>query len=329
MIFESTASDEYGFLMKTLAKFKGSETKKGLLILPETVGKGYIKSFDLGSIRMMIHQYELKKEITFKRAGVKTGKEVITFSFRNAFKEQHKIKKSLLPMELTTSALPSVLLSSGDLDLEIFAPAKTKINTILITVHADLLKDLLHKKGENTLLQNIISGNQPYLYDEIISPEIQKVAASIVEANVPEQLTDFYLKLKAEEMIYLFFVELTKRQNITSYSLNRSDVKTMYLIRNKLISDLSIPPNLSELVLFSNMSESKMNRIFKQIFGNSIYNYYQTLRMNEAAYLIKEERLSVSEVGYRLGFTNLSHFSRVFEKHMGLKPKKYSTVIKL
>ena len=48
--------------------------------------------------------------------------------------------------------------------------------------------------------------------------------------------------------------------------------------------------------------------------------------MNEAAYLIREEKLSVSETGYRLGFSNLSHFSRIFEKHIGMKPKKYSAL---
>jgi AraC-like DNA-binding protein len=29
-------------------------------------------------------------------------------------------------------------------------------------------------------------------------------------------------------------------------------------------------------------------------------------------------------VGYQLGFTNLSHFSRVFTEHTGIKPKQYS-----
>lgn len=32
---------------------------------------------------------------------------------------------------------------------------------------------------------------------------------------------------------------------------------------------------------------------------------------------------------YQLGFSNLSHFSRLFEKHIGMKPKKYSAHIKL
>ncbi|HWZ23252.1 MAG TPA: AraC family transcriptional regulator [Cytophagaceae bacterium] len=322
MIFESAPSNEMGFLVAALAKYKGSEMKDGLLKLPEAIGKGYIKSVDLGLLKIMVHQYELKKDVTLKKTGVNAGENLITFSFRNVF--YTKVKKNSSNKLQHRRLLPSVLLSSGDIDLEIFTPAGTEINAIIITVHIDLLKDLLNKKEENTLLQTIISGKESYLYEEISSPEIQNVAMKIVEANTSEQLGDFYLKLKAEEMIYLFFVELLKRQTLVRYPLNVSDAKVMYSIRDKLISDLSVPPNIQELVLFANMSESKMNRLFKQIFGSSIYNYYQTLRIKEAAYLIKEEKLSVSEAGYRLGFTNLSHFTRIFERHIGFKPKKYS-----
>lgn len=72
------------------------------------------------------------------------------------------------------------------------------------------------------------------------------------------------------------------------------------------------------------MSPTKLKRLFKQIFGDSIFNYYQGFRMKEAARLLKEEKLSVSDVGYELGFTNLSHFSRAFKEHIGMNPKQYS-----
>jgi AraC-like DNA-binding protein len=72
------------------------------------------------------------------------------------------------------------------------------------------------------------------------------------------------------------------------------------------------------------MSPSKLKRLFRQIFGNSIFSYYQGFRMKEAARLLKVGKLSVTEVGYQLGFTNLSHFSRVFKNHIGMKPKQYS-----
>jgi AraC-like DNA-binding protein len=32
----------------------------------------------------------------------------------------------------------------------------------------------------------------------------------------------------------------------------------------------------------------------------------------------------VAQAGYELGFSNLSHFSRLFEKHYGQNPKKFS-----
>jgi AraC-like DNA-binding protein len=48
--------------------------------------------------------------------------------------------------------------------------------------------------------------------------------------------------------------------------------------------------------------------------------------MKEAGRQLKETDKNVSEVGYDLGFTNLSHFSREFEKYMGMKLKQYHKV---
>ena len=109
-----------------------------------------------------------------------------------------------------------------------------------------------------------------------------------------------------------------------AYPVNGSDLKKIYWLRDKIIEDLRSPPNLDELSESVAFSESKMNRLFKQIFGTTIYNYHQKLRITRAAYLIKNDNVSVSEAGYQIGFSNLSHFSRIFEKHIGMKPKKYS-----
>lgn len=313
-------------LIQKLAEFTKSKSDGGLFILPETYGKGYIKSFNFGAqLNMMISQCEFKEEMIIKRAGGNSRKDEITFSFRNLF-QQDKIQNPDGLALKRSIAMPSVQVSAGDIDIEVIIPAKIKINTIVITIHMDLLKSWINNKAENKFLNTITLSDKPYLYDQIISNEIELVASKIALVNSEEELSHFYLKLKTEEMIYLFLSELSKRETITNYPLNVADVKAMYAIKETLCSDLSNPPDLTHLAFISNMSESKMNKLFKQIFGNSIYNYYQALRMNEAAYLIREEKLSVSETGYRLGFSNLSHFSRIFEKHIGLKPKKYSAV---
>jgi AraC-like DNA-binding protein len=320
MLFNSSLSGGEG-LLSILSKATGAKIKNDTLLFPESFGKGYGKSYDLGAmLKMMIYEFELVETLTMKRSGETRGKEFIAFSFRNVF--QHNPVN--MQARTTPRLLPSVQVSSGNIDIEIVIPAGIKQNALVIVVHLDLLKDLLHENRKNKLLKNILSGDKPYLYDQFISPDISKAASSIFKENAPKQLSGFYLKLKAQEMLYLFFVELLKRENISGYPLNRADVSTMYKLRDRLLSDLSIPPALDELTAFANMSESKMNRLFKQIFGNSIYNYYQSVRMKEAAYLLKEEKLSVSETGYKLGFSNLSHFTRLFETHIGMKPKKYS-----
>lgn len=318
MKFDSVLSGGEG-LLSILSKATGAKIKNGVLLFPEAFGKGYGKNYDLGPmLKVMLYEFELAETHTMKRAGATAGKEFITFSFRNIFQDTVVSKKT------RTKLLPSVQVSSGNIDLEIIIPAGIKQNSLVIVVHQDLLKELLNENKKNKLLKNILSGNKPYLYDQFISPEISKAAAGIFAGNAPKQLSGFYMKLKAQEMLYLFFIELLKRENISGYPLNRADVATMYKLRDRLLSNLIIPPNLDELAAFAAMSESKMNRLFKQIFGNSIYNYYQSVRMKEAAYLLKEEKLSVSETGYRLGFSNLSHFTRLFETHVGMKPKKYS-----
>ncbi|MEI9917489.1 MAG: AraC family transcriptional regulator [Bacteroidota bacterium] len=102
------------------------------------------------------------------------------------------------------------------------------------------------------------------------------------------------------------------------------DFNAIYKIKDELHRNISTPPVISQLAKDVSMSEPKLRKLFRQTFGHSVYDYYQVIRMQEAARLFREEKLTVSEVGYRLGFTNLSHFTREFGKQIGVKPKKYS-----
>lgn len=98
----------------------------------------------------------------------------------------------------------------------------------------------------------------------------------------------------------------------------------LYKLRALILQDLRVPPSLPALAAQAGMSESKLKRLFKQVFGQSIYQYYQRFRLQQAARMIREQQLSITEVGYSLGFTNLGHFAKVFEQQFGITPKKYA-----
>lgn len=315
MIFEFAASEHIGML-SAFAKAIGSKVENGIVELPEHLGNGYMKGLDLGpQIRMMIRQYELKEDLVFRRSASGKATKVVVIAFHDFFN----------PSADTKPPLPFVQITTAGIDYEDFFPVNSTINTIIIAVNVDLLKELLHPEEEDVLFQTIIYGNQPFLYEELISPQMQALANQIVTTDPARPLTHFFYRLKAEELIYLLFTELLKRREAPAHTLNVADVKTIYQVKDKILAHIDHPPKLEELAKFSGMSESKLKRLFKQIFGKNIYDYYQSFRMTEAAYLLKEKGLSVSETGYQLGFSNLSHFTRVFEKYIGLKPKQYSS----
>lgn len=316
---ELNVSEPHQVLDK-LAELLGTTCKEGYLKIPENKGKGYLWGFHLGnSIGLMIRDCEFNADLLIRKDFNLNAHERILMSFNNILSpETHNVTK------ITAQDLPSVQIAKGNLNLEMFFPSHTIFRSILVAIYVSDLKVLLGTQTEQTILSPILENEHPILFEEIITPNIQKVALEITQNDVPGTLHSLYYRLKAEELICLAFAEILKRKNVPMQAINQIDAEKIYQIRAKILSDLSMPPVLNDLAKQTGMSKSKMNRLFKQIFGEGIFIYYQRFRMKEAARLIKEHKFSVSEVGYAMGFSNLGHFTRVFEEHIGMKPKKFS-----
>ena len=307
-------------VLEKLAEVLGTTCKDGFLKVPNDKGEGYLKGFFLGSsMGMMIRDCKFNSDLLVKRNFNLNPHERVLMSFNNILSTKNQNTEPT-----SVQNLPSVQIGKGKLNLEMFYPSQTIFRSILVAIYVSDLKLLLGDQIENSILRSILEADHAILFEEIITPAIQKVALEITENDIPETLHPLYYRLKAEELICLVFAEMLKRKNTPMQAINEIDAEKLYQIRAKILSELSVSPVLEDLAKESGMSKSKLKRLFKQIFGESIFNYYQSFRMKEAARLLKAHRYSVSEVGYALGFSNLGHFTRVFEEHTGMKPKKYS-----
>ena len=70
------------------------------------------------------------------------------------------------------------------------------------------------------------------------------------------------------------------------------------------------------------MSPTKLKRDFKQIYGESIYQYYLGKKMDYAKILIIEKKIRIGEVSNMLGYKNDSKFSEAFKNKYGVLPSK-------
>lgn len=323
------SNNEEGALINLLARSIDVELQNDVLHIPPHIGTGYIRRIKINhKMHIFIRNFEFKLEWKLTRNNLENDKNLILIAFHNIFKSKYDSLRDPSGLLTATASLPSAMISSVGLGAEIIIPAHVKNTSIVIAVYSDYLKELINDSGNNYLIQTLVAGSESFLFEEIISPHIQDLAAEIVNANIIEPLHRLYFRSKAEQLMYLLLVELLKRDQISIGAINNADIKTIYRVRNKILENIDEPPKLEDIVLFSGMSKSKLQVLFKQVFGNSIYNYYQSYRMRQAADMIREEHISVSEVGYRMGFSNMSHFTRMFERHIGVKPKKYATTRK-
>lgn len=80
--------------------------------------------------------------------------------------------------------------------------------------------------------------------------------------------------------------------------------------------DLSLN-GLAALVFFS---PSHLSRTFNKECGMTINAYINRQRVAEAVRLLKSTAFSVQEIAQRCGFSNISHFNRVFKEVSGRSP---------
>jgi len=312
-------------VLRNFAQLLGTELKDRRLEIPEKFGKGYCAGYVFNEqIRMLVLNYKLNKDFIVENPDIHSSGRMILFKFQNIFPktETESTGKQI-------KAMPSVLIATSTMNTEVIIPIDTTTASINIEVDANYLNGLVDLSGKSPVLQGILQNTQPLLFEQMMYPSLQKIVDEIVHEAVDETFELFFLRVKAEELVCRLLMELEKRDEKQLYPLNTRDIQTLYKVRLQMLAHPETPPVIHELADCTNMSTSKLKRLFKQIFGNSIFSYYQEFRMKEAARLLTEEKLSVSEVGYQLGFTNLSHFTRVFKDHTGLNPKQYSrTVIK-
>jgi len=101
---------------------------------------------------------------------------------------------------------------------------------------------------------------------------------------------------------------------------NEQDVQKIRKAKEILVNNLAEPITIKELSKKVAINECYLKKGFKEIYGSTIFEFYQTQRMEHATFLLYEKGLSVTDVSMMLGFSSLSHFSTAYKKFTGMKP---------
>ena len=71
------------------------------------------------------------------------------------------------------------------------------------------------------------------------------------------------------------------------------------------------------------VSGTQIKNSFKAVYGQSLYSYMRTQKMQSAAMLLRDSDLSVLDVAGKFGYDNASKFAKAFKDCHGVTPVQY------
>ncbi len=94
----------------------------------------------------------------------------------------------------------------------------------------------------------------------------------------------------------------------------------VHRVQDRLSQNVSSKTKLESLAAIANMSPRGLTKAFKQHTGLTPLEYQQKLRLELAAQLMNNPRLSIDAIAERCGFEDSRHFRRLWQSHHGASP---------
>lgn len=213
-------------------------------------------------------------------------------------------------LEIAQTQHPDLIISDimmpGIEGIEVCRQLKQNVRTshipvILLTARTSLQ----HQK------EGIETGADAYM-TKPFSPEILSLTISNLLKS-RSSLMRFYRNL---------FMETTVPE--PGQERNAMDEKFLHSIYDLVRANLTKTDfNINELAEVLNMSRSLVYKKVKMLTGLSPVEYVRSLRMQEAAKLLRTHQYKVFEVVYMVGFSDLKYFRKCFAKEFGVSPSDY------
>jgi AraC-like DNA-binding protein len=182
------------------------------------------------------------------------------------------------------------------------------------------------RKGNAILTDDILNFNHRSSFTKILPlcGKTRMVLEGVLNHTFTDTLENIYINAQTQ-MLLLYSLDCMlgeKEIDVVNckFLANEDDREKIVKAREILIQHIGEPITIKELSRKVAINECYLKKGFKELFGTTVFDFYQSQRMEHAKYLLYEKGLTVTEVSLMLGYSSISHFSTAFKKHTGLKP---------
>lgn len=193
-----------------------------------------------------------------------------------------------------------------------------------------LSESLIPRNAANYFIRFVEDEELPERYSERLNfADLPVFNSSFMISGIPgtaDRINEMYKLFAADDLfshLRLSSLALGFIADIAEYATGLSSQ-----VRNDLAHRVLdfIDTHCGERLTCSQIAEefsyhpSYINRIVHSYTGFSLHDYVIRRRIRKATKLLTETELSMTEIAYRLSFYDSSHFSKVYQTHVGISP---------
>lgn len=213
-----------------------------------------------------------------------------------------------------------------------YLPAEIPFRQIGIFVSPDCLSawlgndpDLLPNRLWNILEKK---PDDLFCHTRKINPAAYGVLAQMINCPYTGIAQKLFMESRALELIChqleMFSAGNNETSRITDASrpVHPDELKKIRRIQERIHDSPETVHSLIALAREVGMSQSKLSRSFRRVYGLTVFEYLKNIRLNQAAAML-DQGMTVTETALSIGYENLSHFSKVFKKRFGELPSRF------
>lgn len=300
-----------------MAQQFGLEPKGNQITIPPSFGSGFIRYYSLPyQIQVHHYRYNLNQEIEVQGINpADTGLYMINVNLSNRILSKNIGDE---PMQLSRAGGSGMLFYSPGFN----SRGKNEIGAAYEVLFFSFPKETLNLINESSFISDLSNLEKFCIYDELQEETDNQIRNWFDPQRSRQNL--FQDQGMLLQILGKILDQFNQRESAPSSKLKIQDVERQFMAREILMNHIyGNPPAINELAEILHVSPSKLKSDFKSVFGKSVYNYYLSKKMEVAKELISRRSGTVAEIGYQLGYSNISQFSAQFKKHFGRTPSQF------
>jgi AraC-like DNA-binding protein len=172
-------------------------------------------------------------------------------------------------------------------------------------------------------LESVRAGEPAVLLSrpEWITKEIQDITYKILHNSLEEGADQKYFSLLVNTLLFHLLYQAAQQQPASNY--NHYEMDSIQTAREMIRKNIRYHFVIREIAQKVGMNEFKLKNGFRELFGNGVYEYLRSERMQVACQLLNESGRSIKEIASTTGYRSVNSFIKAFKKMYGVTPGEF------